>query len=88
MKNEVRKEKWIKKKTRLTKGRDWRLEHGYDTKGVQKISASMNNWSEVDSGQPGSATDWQKRHKQRNIQLAQDIFDAYNLVQRAKNNVE
>merc|ERR1739838_470055 len=43
-----------------------------------------NTWTDVDSGSPGPPTDSQKIRQLKNMRLAQDIFDAAMLVQRAK----
>ena len=43
-----------------------------------------HTWTDVDSGLPGPPTDHQKLRQLKNLQLAQDIFDAAMLVQRAK----
>ena len=85
-KNEFRKEKWIKKRERKlqTRGGDWRKSSGYN-KNQQEFLLPLSNWSDVETQFPGAPSDLQKRHKIRELQLAQDVFDAYQLVQRAQN---
>ena len=43
-----------------------------------------HTWTDVDSGLAGPPTDSQKIRQLKNMRLAQDIFDAAMLVQRAK----
>lgn len=89
-KNEARKEKWIKKQWKkdngpYINGEDYRVKNGY-MKHQQLFMVDIhNNWSDADSGLPGPSTDMQRVRKLKNLRLAQDIFDAAMLVQRAKN---
>jgi len=43
-----------------------------------------HTWTDVDTELPGPPTDHQKVRQLKNLRLAQDIFDAAMLVQRAK----
>jgi len=83
-KNEVRGEKWIKRYRAHKNGEDWRLANGYDKKQHLWMLETGHTWTDVDSGLPGSPTDHQKIRQLKNLQLAQDIFEAAMLVQRAK----
>ena len=51
---------------------------------MRGFTLGMHNWSDVDSKLPGAPTPLQSATRARNVNLAQDIFDAYMLVQRAK----
>jgi len=86
LKNEVRKEKWIKKRQKPTKGQKWRKEHGLTSEVMnnQHVNA-MNNWSDVETGFPGAPTLTQINERKVMIELCQDIFDAAMLVKRAQN---
>lgn len=88
-KNEVRKERWIKaqwlkKHGHYINGEDYRVKNGYMRYQRDFMVDAYNNWSDVDSGLPGASTDLQRIRKLKNLRLAQDIFDAAMLVQRAK----
>jgi len=84
VKNEFRKDKWIKKHRRTTAGEDWRLKNGYQKYPTCFLLDNGTDWSDVDTELPGPPTDLQKIRKLKNQRLAQDVFDAYMLVQRAK----
>ena len=84
-KNEVRNERWIRKTYRRSGGESWRESKGYDK--VTPLLGSlrtMSNWSDVESGLPGTPLKVQAVQRQRMTQLAQDIYDAAMLVRRAK----
>lgn len=84
--NEVRSEKWIRKQKlrSQTKGEAWRTDRNYESS-VQKFTLPLSNWSDADQDLPGPPSNLQKLAKINNLKLAQDIFDAAQLVQRAKN---
>ena len=84
LKNEVRKEKWIKKRQRPTKGAAWRKAQGLESS-VLKGFKEIPEWSDVETGFPGAPTPAQIHAKKVNLQLCQDIFDAAMLVKRAQN---
>ena len=84
-KSEVRNERWIRKTYRRSAGESWRESKGYDK--VTPLLGSlrtMSNWSDVESGLPGTPLKIQAIQRQRMTQLAQDVYDAAMLVRRAK----
>ena len=84
-KNEFRNEKWIRKNYRRSAGQNWRESKGYDK--VTPLLGSlriMSNWSDVESGLPGTPLKVQAIQRQRMTQLAQDVYDAAMLVRKAK----
>ena len=85
LKNEVRKEKWIKKKLRIGNGANWRKDQGLEPVVMNTTIQAMPEWSDAESGFPGAPTPNQIRAKKVNLQLCQDIFDAAMLVKRAQN---
>ena len=86
IKNEFRKDKWIRKKYKSPKGEDWRVSNGFDkTPPLKGTLRAMSNWSDAESGINGAPLPTQTIQRQRMTQLAQDIFDAAMLVERAKN---
>lgn len=84
--NEVRTEKWIRKQQmkNQTKGGDWRKERNFSPS-IDSFTTQLSNWSDADQGLPGPPSTIQKVRRINNLKLAQDIFDAAMLVQRAKN---
>jgi len=92
-KNEVRKEKWIKKKVKKDRGdylghicgEDYRVKNGYMKKQNLFVVDVFSNWSDADSGLPGPSTAMQRVRKLKNLQLAEDVFEAAMLVKRAQN---
>lgn len=85
LKNEVRKEKWIKKRQRISKGADWRKAQGLEDRVMNTTIKAMPEWSDAETGFPGAPTNKQIHAKKVNLQLCQDIFDAAMLVKRAQN---
>ena len=85
LKNEVRKEKWIKKKLRIGNGANWRKDQGLEPVVMNTTIQAMPEWSDAESGFPGAPNPNQIRAKKVNLQLCQDIFDAAMLVKRAQN---
>ena len=82
----MRKEKWIKKRQRPSKGQEWRESQGLYKSVMQSPDIkAMNNWSDAETGFPGAPTQKQINERKVMIQLAQDIFDAAQLVKRAQN---
>jgi hypothetical protein len=85
IKNEVRKEKWIRKRNPRTGGENWRRQAGYEPDPLTHGTfAQMSDWSETDTGHLGAPTEKQKIEKVRMIELAQSIYDAAMLVEKAK----
>ena len=85
IKNEFRKDRWIRQHYRAPKGEDWRVKNGFGKMTPLEGSLrTMSNWSDPESGTPGAPLPIQTIHRQRMTQLAQDIFDAAMLVERAK----
>lgn len=84
VKNEVRGEKWIKGHRIHRNGEDWRVGNGYSKKQHLWMLETGHTWTDVDSELPGPPTDSQRIRQLKNLRLAQDIFDAAMLVQRAK----
>ena len=85
IKNEFRKDKWVRKHYRRPKGEDWRVNNGFGKMPPLEGSLrTMSNWSDPESGTPGAPLPIQTIQRQRMTQLAQDIFDAAMLVERAK----
>ena len=85
LKNEARKEKWIKKRQRPTAGQAWRKAQGLEPLVLGTKIKAMPEWSDVETGFPGAPTPAQIHAKKVNLQLCQDIFDAAMLVKRAQN---
>jgi len=83
VKNEVRKEKWIKKRQNRPRSMKWRMQNGFEAR-QDSLLDRMSNWSDPDSQIPGAPTERQVALKKRNLELAQDVFDAAMLVQKAK----
>ena len=85
IKDEVRKEKWIRKRNRRTKGENYRVSNGFEKEPalIGHLKA-MNNWSNAETGTPGAPLLSQTIDRQRMSELAQDIFDAAMLVEKAK----
>ena len=85
IKNEFRKDRWIRQHYRAPKGEDWRVKNGFGKMTPLEGSLrTMSNWSDPESGTPGAPLPIQTIQRQRMTQLAQDIFDAAMLVERAK----
>jgi len=80
-KNEVRKEKYWRKRNPAGKGFLWREREGYDrTDALCRGAFSLiPDWSEV-SGEPGAPTEFQERLVQQNVRLITDIYEAASLV--------
>ncbi len=84
-KNEVRKEKWIRKRNRPTYGKQWRIQNNYELQPLVKGTlASQSEWTDVETGHPGPGTDEQRIRRARMTLLAAEIHQAAMLVQRAK----
>jgi len=84
-KNEVRKEKYWRKRNPATKGFLWREREGYDkTDALCRGAFSLiPDWSEV-SGEPGAPTEFQERVMQQRLRLITEIYEAAQLVKKAQ----
>ena len=83
--NEVRKEKYWRKRNPATKGFLWREREGYDkTDALCRGAFSLiPDWSEV-SGEPGAPTEFQERVMQQRLRLITEIYEAAQLVKKAQ----
>lgn len=85
LKNEVRKEKWIRKRMRRTMGAAWREQSGYERQPfISGTMSQLNDWTDVNTGMAGAPTLKQKAQRKRMVELAQDIYDAAKMVEKAK----
>lgn len=84
-KNEVRKEKFWRKRNPSRKGAFWRETNGYDTRNALSHGAfaMIPDWSD-ENGDAGAPTPLQEKIRQYELTLIQQIYDASMIVQKAK----
>ena len=86
MQNEVRKERWWRKRNPPLRGYRWREANGYDKE--QALShgafALIPEWSHDDTGDAGAPTQLQEQIAERNLQLITQVYEAAVLVQKVK----
>ena len=85
LQNEVRKEKYWRKRNPAGKGFLWREREGYDRTDAlcRGAFATIPDWSEV-SGEPGAPTEFQERVMQQNLRLITEIYEAAQVVKKAQ----
>lgn len=83
-KNEVRKERWWRKKNPPLRGGDWRELRGLEHDSLPKgIFARRPDWRRLD-GEPGALTVAQEHNKEAELRLIEDIYEAAQVTLKAK----
>lgn len=84
-KNEVRKEKFWRKRNPKMKGFNWREQNNYDKQRALSHGtfALIPDWS-TETGEIGAPTPLQERIMEQNLQLINEIYEAAMIVKKAQ----
>lgn len=82
--NEVRKERWIRRRMRRTMGGEWRESRGWDATGRMNSPLELlPDWHYAD-GRPGALSEKQKRYIRVQRDMVQDVFTCLDMVKTGK----